>query len=300
MVASICFHFSHLLVAIVLASFSLVAWKLNPINRNAIKPFILVGALGLAFAAFFSFSLVVYKKISLTPNSPPFLLARVLADGPGKAYLKATCDQKAYALCPYLDQIPATENEFLWRYLPKITAIHPEIWQKSRNEQFSIVLGSARMFPLWMIKNMLRNTAEQLITIKSSTLNDNDDLFAKYPFVAEPYAKSLLGQKLLTDEALAYMNMLHACVVILSFIPLGYFLIKSSRQGELRPILLTSTVVVGLITNAFATGALGGVFGRYEGRGIWLIPFCAVVSVLVFVKKPDAKVAGLAIHDRLF
>ena len=47
-----------------------------------------------------------------------------------------------------------------------------------------------------------------------------------------------------------------------------------------RPALLIGVIFLALLVNAFASGALGGVFGRYQGRVVWLLPFGALVAGL--------------------
>jgi hypothetical protein len=224
--ASICFHFTHLLVACSIAAMSLLVWLIKPSVRNVIRPVLLIGTIALAFAAFFSFSAVVYKKIALTPNSPPFLLARVLADGPGKAYLRATCGHKNYALCDYLDQLPATEDQFLWQFLPEATKNTPKLWTNVRDEQMSIVTGSALMFPGWTSWNMLKNTARQLITFDSSLVfmkSGPDGPFSKFPFVAPYYSHSLQAEGFLNNAMLENMNIFHAIVIVGSLLLGAYF-----------------------------------------------------------------------------
>ena len=45
----------------------------------------------LALLVFCSFSLAVYQRITLTPNSPPHLMGRLIMDGPGRDYLTTVC-----------------------------------------------------------------------------------------------------------------------------------------------------------------------------------------------------------------
>jgi hypothetical protein len=49
-------------------------------------------------------------------GSAPFAMARVIADGPGRAYLSAACarDEKAYTLCRYKDRDMRDSHLFLW------------------------------------------------------------------------------------------------------------------------------------------------------------------------------------------
>ena len=156
------------------------------------------------------------------------------------------------------------------------------------HEQMSIVIGSALMFPGWTISNILKNTVAQLVTLKFSAHlieNGKDGPFGPTISFTSGYAHSLQADGLLNAADLDNMNLFHSVVFVVSLITGGYFAARCFRAGEFYPLALIGTVVLGLLANAFATGALGGVFGRYEGRGIWLIPFCTIVSGLVLAKR---------------
>ena len=277
--ASICFHLTYPVVAIVLAAACAVAWIAKPQLRTMINPVLLIAALALALTAFYSFSLVVYKRLSLTPNSPPHLLARMLADGESKAYLRVVCPQKSYALCPFLTQLPETERQFLWTFL--ITK--PELWNVVRNEEGSIVLGTVRMFPALTARNVIANTFRQLVTFGSSAeLRDNSRvrLMDELAFAGRGYPGSLQGRGLLSARVMGTINGFHAVIVVFSLMLAVYFGIRCVLVHEHRRVSMALVVALGLVVNAFACGAFSGVFGHFEGRGIWLIPFCAIVLML--------------------
>jgi hypothetical protein len=68
--ASICFHFTHLLVACLITAASLTASLMMPKLRTVVRPSLFVGTIALALVAFVSFSLAVYKKIDLARIAP--------------------------------------------------------------------------------------------------------------------------------------------------------------------------------------------------------------------------------------
>jgi hypothetical protein len=157
------------------------------------------------------------------------------------------------------------------------------------------------MFPGWTIWNTLKNTARQMITFDSSLVfmkSGPDGPFSKFAFVAPHYSHSLQAQGFLNNAVLENMNIFHDIVIVGSLLLGAYFIAICLRAGEFRPTVLVAIVALGLLANAFATGALGGVFGRYEGRGIWLIPFCTLVAGLALAKTrkraltPKARPAG--------
>jgi hypothetical protein len=227
------------------------------------------------------------------PNrQPPLLLARMLADGESKAYLRAVCPQRSYALCPYLNQLPETENEFLWRFLPKLTASKPELQYIVRNEQRSIIIGTVLTFPAWTARSVISNTLRQLVTFDSSNTlrqlvtfvsaagfykDSRDRLLDQFAFAGTGYPGSLQDRGFLSPRAMGSVNRFHTAVIVISLLAAVYFGIRCVSAVEFRPVVLALVVALGLVANAFVCGALSGVYGRFEGRGIWLIPFCAVI-----------------------
>src|SRR5262249_43155340 len=57
----------------------------------------------------------LYGKPSLSgKDRPPFLLARVIADGPGRSYLRQHCGELKLAICDYVERLPDNFGDFLW------------------------------------------------------------------------------------------------------------------------------------------------------------------------------------------
>ena len=283
--ASVCFHLSHLVVALTIAGAGYLAWVAARDRRATIQPGLLLGPIALALAVYFSFSLIVYRQVTLTPKSPPFLLARMIADGPGRDYLVASCGRTPYVICKYMDHLPDTENGILWQFLAPMRNT-PDFWA-IRAEQGPIVAATALMFPGRVVSNMLAGTTRQLVTISAATeFNDTDQRTMErlYAFVSRDFADTLQGRGLLTDPNLEGINSLHATVAIASLPLCILFALACLRSCNRQAALLVGIVLLGLLANAFATGALAGVFGRYQGRAIWLLPFAALVASLVFAR----------------
>jgi hypothetical protein len=279
--ASICFHLTYMVCAFVMTAACAIVWIVSPRLRPIARPVLLIGAFALALAAIYSFNLVVNKRLSLMPNrQPPLLLSRMLVDGESKAYLRAVCPQRSYALCPYLNQLPENSDEFLWRFLPKLTASKPEFGYIVRNEQKSIIIGTVLTFPAWTARSFISNALRQLVTFDSAAWFYKDSrrwLLDQFPFAATGYLGSLQDRGFLSVRAMGSVNRFHTAVIVISLLAAVYFGIRCVSAVEFRPVVLALVVALGLVANAFVCGALSGVYGRFEGRGIWLIPFCAVI-----------------------
>jgi hypothetical protein len=69
---------------------------------------------GLAIGALVLVNTVGFGRISVSPYGNVFVLARVIYDGPGMMVLRRDCPDRGWRLCRYLEQFPATADQFLW------------------------------------------------------------------------------------------------------------------------------------------------------------------------------------------
>ncbi len=102
-VAALSFHHSNapvaLLAALIAAPAAHLLWHI-PWRRMALGLSLLIAAVTAAGALDAGYDLAVKASTGDTLRSPPFLAARILADGPGRAYLRRSCGAGAtWALC---------------------------------------------------------------------------------------------------------------------------------------------------------------------------------------------------------
>ena len=99
-------------------------------------------------------------------QNPPFLLGRVIADGPGLAYLQEHCKKTAYVSCELTNaQIKSTES-FMWAFIgsvPFSPRFDPDRRERFYAEQWEIVAATIGRDPLRQIAASLQNAAKQLV-----------------------------------------------------------------------------------------------------------------------------------------
>jgi hypothetical protein len=107
-------HATHLMLAAAFCFLLLIVALLAPSMRKYLRPSIDVAVLifvaALAHLALHTF---LYGEPSLNGKRPPFLMARVIADGPGRLYLEQHCGNLKLLVCDYLAKIPNDSDEFL-------------------------------------------------------------------------------------------------------------------------------------------------------------------------------------------
>ena len=124
----------------------------------------------------------------MPPVRPPFLMARLIADGPGYDYLVANCPDVGLEICTFLPRLPVGSDAFLWSKDPALGvygAAAPDIRRQLGEEQLSFVLGVLAFDPIGQLKAS-RGFLEQ---IGRFGLNE----FAYTPAIRSAAAENLSG-----------------------------------------------------------------------------------------------------------
>jgi len=109
-------HASHLLLAglllVLLALYAAVARKgfggrMRALGRVA-------AIVALAAGAQMALHGYLYGQPSLNGERPPYLMARLVADGPGRWYLQKHCPQLQWVVCAHLKELTGDPDDFLW------------------------------------------------------------------------------------------------------------------------------------------------------------------------------------------
>lgn len=277
-------HSSNILILLSIASVCTVILILQR-KQMAIWPIILMviaSITGLASEACFNSAL----KWQTQKNAirPPFLSARVIADGPGAAYLKTTCPDNGFALCSNFNNLkkePYNSDILLWNHDPRkgffISATSQQQVAISE-EQFDFVIAVTKQYPLWVLQTAFGNFADQLTKVG---LEDFHGLSykmqpASHHKIPEPLYTRILNSATERGEMSAAFNAaLIAPITLLSLIVLLWAV---ATQPRLRtPIIIAAS---GVTINAMVCGILSGPHERYQDRVIWVIPLIATLAIL--------------------
>jgi hypothetical protein len=243
-------------------------------------------------------------------GSPPFIMARMVADGPGRTYLSAVCakDEEAYTLCRYKDRDIRSSQDFLWGRDPEKSVFGSadnETRARLSEEQMEFVIGTILFDPVGQLSASAVNFFHQLVNLDlSEYLPDADATAALY--TNPEYA--LLGRIVpgasgcIRDPDLCVSrlptNVLRVSIV-LGFIAtlVGALALAVRRTSgpvramddRRRAVAFLALAGVLLLVNALVCGALSEPVGRYQVRMIWLFPigFCTLCC-LQLVKRPSA------------
>ncbi|MGA8764802.1 MAG: hypothetical protein WB562_18175 [Candidatus Sulfotelmatobacter sp.] len=223
----------------------------------------------------------LYGVPSLNGARPPFLMARVIADGPGLWYLEQHCGEVKFVLCDHLGDLPESPDDFLWGA--------NGIWQNAdeatekrlREEEMPFVLATLRAYPLAQLSKSAANFWQQLQAFGLNLFGPND-------WALEEFASVLLGerdrylQSRQQREALPleFFTSVQNWTVGTALVVIGAFTPRLWRRRPARLIGLGVVIVPTVIANALVTGALSMVEDRLQSRVIWLVPLLAGLFVL--------------------
>ena len=223
----------------------------------------------------------LYGTPSLNGERPPFLMARVLADGPGLWYLQQHCPEVRFVLCDHLQELPQDPDVFLWGEKGVWANADDATTSRLRQEEMPFVLATLRAYPRAQLSKSLANFGEQLRIFGFY-------LFGPSDWMAEEFASVLPGERsqylqsrqAQDDLPLEFFTSVQNWTVFASLVIIVAFLPRLWRSRPPRLIGLTMVIVSTVVANALVTGTLSMVEDRLQSRVIWLVPLLAIVLVL--------------------
>jgi len=278
-------HLSHLPLALALIGFVAMLGGLRAARRVALP--LLAAVLLLLVTNYWG-----HGRLSLSPHGATFMLARLQDDGPAMQTLKARCPAAGWSLCDSLTRLPLDSDEFLWAPDSPLNQA-PDGSPRALGgaalspEARMIVIETVLAEPIAVAAAMLRNTLRQLgLAAAGDTLGPGYLATALRPRIAEmvrpaelaAYDRALQPRGLLPDHVAPVMWP-HAPVLLagLAILLLAGWQVRagdSARRGLIFGLLL------GVVVNAWATGALSKPHHRYEARLAWLVPVLAALAIL--------------------
>ncbi len=244
----------------------------------------LLGAMALLLGT----NLSGHGRLALSPYGSTFLLARLIADGPGARTIAAACPEAGWYLCAFAGRLPADANDFLWQ---------PDSPVNRTPEGAAIFLGGAvlapeasaiiaetlRREPVGVLRAGLTNFLRQMTqtgigdTLSAHLLDVTvrPRLVEGFPGFEVAAYDAALQQGEGLGLAARRIGWLHPLALLLSlpFLAWGWRRAQAAGDARMRGLLLC--LLVGLTANALAAGALSGVHDRYQARVAWLLPLAA-------------------------
>ena len=298
------FHGSHPLLALALAALAaLFALRLKAPRRQIVFGLAAItGAVVAALVANAAYMQAVRSATGDLPGRPPFLAVRLLADGPGRDYLRWACAHgEHYALCRYRKLPLDDTDEMLWSDQKTLGVFNMSDYPtrvRMEREEYRFALGTIAYDPAGVAAAALRNWGQEYLGVfVDDPLRDphyylTNDYWSStnLPWLIEHVGdcgrnKRGCKPRLDLDQSI----WLHG---ILFTLALGLTLWRLSRRdvrealrardwnsAAARLAVGLGLLVAALIVNAAICGILSGPFPRYQARLVWLLTAAAACGL---------------------
>lgn len=241
----------------------------------------LAGIALLAAGAQLALNFYLYGQPSLNGDRPPFLMARLIADGPGRWYLEQHCPQTNLVICDFVHDLPDDSDAFIWAEDGIWQNVDDDVRKRMLQEELPFVLATLRAYPRAQLLISARNSRDQLRAIGLYDLDASDYVLSEFDKTF-PGGKHryLDGRQAKNLMPLDFFSSLQKWAVLASLAVIAAFMVVLWRQKPFRLLGLGVVIVSVVAANAFVTGALSTVEDRYESRVIWLLPLLAGLLVM--------------------
>lgn len=285
-VFSIGSHLTHLPIAL--------ACLLVVVMFGVRKSIPVVMAIALAVGIWVVSNGLAFKQYAISPHGSVFMLARLSADGHVEPVLQARCGEQDWKLCSWKSRIPKDSDEFLWSPDGPVWT-YPGGPMALSSEAKEVIREALLNDPIHVAISAIRNASDQMTkyrlgdTLSSIHLDGTVGKYLREYFPSEEhdrFKQSLQLQDQLIDYA-ASLNPLHLGAMLLGLVLSIYLIGIAWRRGQRGLCAFGLMVLLGLIANGVATGALSKPHDRYQARMAWLLVACPLWMSMALRRQGD-------------
>jgi putative flippase GtrA len=324
LVFSMVVHQSHLLNTIGATAVAVVGFLIlrAPRERASAATFTVIGAVLATLAVNASYSAYVQAKTGDELRRPPFLAMRVIADGPGRDYLRAECGKNGvdWTLCQFKDRPDVNSQDMLWsddrsKGIFNVTTFENRL--KMEQEETGFVLHAVAFDPFGQAWASAQNFGEQLLMVYVDDPLRNPHYYLTNSYWSTTNLPWLINHVAdcgrdhwgcgarLTMEGSVW---LHSILFIAGALMIAWRLSEKDLRDafgalslrfddERGRLVMTLTLLMAtVLINAFVCGALSGPFARYQARVAWLADLGGALGMVSLV---PAEATLAAILQRL-
>jgi len=281
-------HASHLLLAAGLCVLLVWLWL---VWRSALKLRIqyigeIAAVILLAAASQLALNGYLNHELSLNGDRPPFLTARLIADGPGRWYLEKHCAEKKWVICNHLDHASSDPDNFLWGSDGVWQSLSDDENTEMLREELPFAIATIRAYPGAQLSRSAANFWGQLTTFGLDDLDPSGYVLDQFPAVL-PSAKAsyLRSRQAQNAMPLELFGSIHFWAAIVSLAVIASLLPHLIRNPSPRLIGLSAVMASMVVANAAITGTISMVEDRLQSRVVWLVPLLAGLLVLAWLNQ---------------
>ena len=283
-------HSSHLLLAagLWLLLLFVVAFKRRPFWRRPRSLRVVLAVLIVAAASQMALHGYLYGKPTLNGERPPYLMARVIADGPGRWYLDKNCPQLHWAICNHLSQLSDNPDTLLWDEDGAYQSASDDEKNQIDHEEMHLVLATLGAYPQQQLSRSAANFSQQFLSFGLYGFDSNPWMLEQFDEVMPRARSSYLQSRQAHDSLpLDLLTEIQWWAVIASLAAIAALIPFLWRRHSTRLAGLTLVVAATYAANALVTGVMSVVDDRYGCRIIWLIPLLAGIFFLDWLNQRE-------------
>ncbi|MGA2216904.1 MAG: hypothetical protein ABSG51_02405, partial [Terracidiphilus sp.] len=223
----------------------------------------------------------LYGKPSLNGERPPYLMARIIADGPGRIYLNEHCPQVQWAVCNHLQQLSDDPDDFLWGPNGAFSSATDDERDAMSRQEMPFVLATLRAYPREELAKAGVNFRDQLQAFGIYGFDPSPWLLDQFNEVLPRARASYVASRQAHGSLpLDRFTSIQSSAVFVSLGVIAGYLPFLWRRNSPRLAGLSVIVIAIVVANAIVTGVLSTVDDRYGCRVIWLLPLLAALFLL--------------------
>jgi hypothetical protein len=223
----------------------------------------------------------LYGKPSIMSFHPPYLTARIVADGPGRWYLQRHCPDLNWFLCSRVDTLANSSQEILFEGPNALIRTTSEQQAEMLKEETPLVIGSVRSYPKAELESAWSNFMVQLSRFSFIEFGHSEwnvrYLNNSIPGAEEAYWRGRQAHGRLPQMWArgAQIDLLWASAALFA----GCLCLLRRRPLP-RSLMLAAVLLPLVVLNAAICGALSQPDHRLQLRVIWLLPLVALLCAL--------------------
>jgi len=219
-----------------------------------------------------------HGKPGISPYGSVFALARLVTDGPAQAVLARDCPEAGWRMCDWQGRFPPDSDNFMWDGTGPVwstpggpKALAPEAAEIVRRT----VLGE----PWAVLHHAVANAAKQLVMVRLGDTLGPEWLQQSITGSLRAYFPPAEMQRLKAGRqwsdglraVAAPLNVPHAALLVLGAGATLVLLGMAWRRHDRLAAAFAAVVLVAVLANAVASGALSRPNDRYQARIAWLV-----------------------------
>ena len=286
--AAVLTHPSHLAVALLMIPVAVLVPLVFGTGRWWLAGLLVALIAGTGVVERLAFTVAVTTVTDSEVVYTPFFTARLISDGPGKSWLDENCPQAGLVTCDLnallLRPGQMSPERILFSHDPldgSFALMTPAQRQAIAGEQRGFLIAVVASRPLGVIGAALGNTLRQMGLVSIDMTIPDQSVFTNAAKMSTEFPPSLAQGRLFGGGPwVTTLTTLHQIYYALAGLALLALLVAPQSRLPRHLRAFGVLVILGVLANAFVTGAISQPANRYGARAIFLIPAVLVLLVM--------------------